>query len=141
MSERHGYEPGVPCWVAAVEPDPGGAGSFYGELFAWETDTFDTGGGQITLWRVPGYVGGELQQPVSRDVVGAVLSGDEDDGAPPALGSRLLDRRAAAAKAAAMGGSVVAGAYDMPGFRQAVLADPQGAAFTVSQLVIASQGA
>jgi hypothetical protein len=30
---------------------------------------------------------------------------------------------------------------DMPDFRRAVLADPQGAAFTVSQLVIASQGA
>jgi hypothetical protein len=29
----------------------------------------------------------------------------------------------------------------VPGFRQAGLADPQGAAFTVSQLMIASQGA
>lgn len=25
MSELDGYEPGVPCWVAAVEPDPGSA--------------------------------------------------------------------------------------------------------------------
>jgi hypothetical protein len=25
MSERDGYQPGVPCWVAAAPPDPGGA--------------------------------------------------------------------------------------------------------------------
>ena len=40
MSERDGYEPGGRCRVCAVEPDPGGAASFYGELFGWETDTF-----------------------------------------------------------------------------------------------------
>jgi hypothetical protein len=77
MSECDGHEPGVPCRVAAVEPEPGGAASFYGGLLGWETDTSDTGGGP----------------------------------------------------------------YDVPGFRQAVLADPRGAAFTVSQLVVASQGA
>jgi uncharacterized protein len=103
MSERDGHEPGVPCWVASVEADPWGAASFYGELFGWDTDTFDTGGGQIALWRVPGYVGGEPRQPVLR------------------IG--------------------VAGPFEGPGFRRAVLADPQGAAFTVSQLMIASQGA
>ena len=31
MSEPDGYELGVPSWVPAVEPDPGGAASFYGE--------------------------------------------------------------------------------------------------------------
>ena len=36
MSERDGYEPGVPCWVATVHPDPEKAVSFYTELFAWE---------------------------------------------------------------------------------------------------------
>jgi hypothetical protein len=66
MSEREGYEPGVPCRVASVAPDPGGDASFYGELFGWDTETFDTGGGQITLGRAPGYVGGEPRQPVSR---------------------------------------------------------------------------
>jgi uncharacterized protein len=144
MSERDGYEPGVPCRVAAVEPDPGGAASFYGVLFGSETDTFDTGGGAISVGRVPGYVGGEPQQPASRDVVRAMLSGDEHDGAPPPhweVRFWIADADAAAEKAAAMGGSVVAGPYDVPGFRQAVLADPQCAAFTASQLMIASQGA
>ena len=32
MSERDGYEPGVPCWVAAAPPDPGGAASTVSRL-------------------------------------------------------------------------------------------------------------
>ena len=36
MSERDGYEPGVPCWVATVHPDPEKVVGFYTELFAWE---------------------------------------------------------------------------------------------------------
>ena len=36
MSERDGYEPGVPCWVATVHPDPEKAVSFYTKLFGWE---------------------------------------------------------------------------------------------------------
>jgi hypothetical protein len=117
MSDRDGYEPGVPCWVAATLPDPG---------------------------RVPGYVGGEPRQPVSRDVVGAMMSADEHDRVPPAhwgVDFWIADADAAAEKATALGGSVVAGPYDVPGFRQAVLTDPQGAAFTVSQLMTGSQGA
>jgi hypothetical protein len=27
MNERDGYQPGVPCWVEAAPPDPGGAAS------------------------------------------------------------------------------------------------------------------
>jgi uncharacterized protein len=36
MPERHGYIPGVPCWVDASEPDPEAAREFYGGLFGWE---------------------------------------------------------------------------------------------------------
>ena len=46
----------------------------------------------------------------------------------------VRDADATARKAAGLGGSVVTEPYDVPGFRQAVLADPQGAEFTVSQL-------
>ncbi|MDQ3241343.1 MAG: VOC family protein, partial [Actinomycetota bacterium] len=38
MSERNGYEPGVPCWVDHSSPDPASAASFYGELFGWESE-------------------------------------------------------------------------------------------------------
>jgi hypothetical protein len=44
-------------------------------------------------------------------------------------------------KAAARGGSLLAGRYDLPGFLPAVLTNPNDAAFTVSRLVIGSQGA
>jgi predicted enzyme related to lactoylglutathione lyase len=36
MPERHGYIPGVPCWVDASEPDLSTALKFYGGLFGWE---------------------------------------------------------------------------------------------------------
>ena len=49
--------------------DPDGAKAFYGAVLGWETDSFDMGDGEMTLWRVPGYVGGEPSQPVSREVV------------------------------------------------------------------------
>jgi len=37
MSERADYPNGVPCWIAAVEPDPPRAAEFYAHLFGWET--------------------------------------------------------------------------------------------------------
>jgi uncharacterized protein len=36
MSERDGFEPGVPCWVDTLQPDPDAALRFYGGLFGWE---------------------------------------------------------------------------------------------------------
>jgi uncharacterized protein len=69
---------------------------------------------------------------------------NERDGAsPPQWGVDfwIADADAAAQGAAAMGGSVVASPFVVPGFRRAVSAGPQGAAFTVSRLVIAARGA
>jgi uncharacterized protein len=40
-----------------------------------------------------------------------------------------------AEKTAALGGTIVAPPSDSPGFRDAVVADPQGAVFSVSQLM------
>jgi len=42
---------------------------------------------------------------------------------------------ATAARAKELGGSAIVEPHDTPGFRNAVLADPQGATFSVSQLV------
>ena len=33
--------------------DTEGAKAFYGAVLGWETDTFDMGEGEITLWRAP----------------------------------------------------------------------------------------
>jgi uncharacterized protein len=129
-------EPGAWSMSLLQTPDPEGATAFYGAVFGWTTESFDAGEGEITLWRVPGYEGGEPEQPVSREVVAGVvpLGGPED--APPhwSVDFWVDDADAAAERAAELGGKALMAPYDVPGFRQAVLADPRGATFTVSQL-------
>jgi predicted enzyme related to lactoylglutathione lyase len=115
------------------------AKAFYAAVFGWETDTFGLGKTAVTLWRVPGYEGGEPQQPVPRDVVGAMLpiSSDESTGDPPAHWSVNFwvdDADATAHKAAELGGTIVVAPFDTPVDRTAVLADPQGAVFSVSKV-------
>jgi uncharacterized protein len=43
-------------------------------VFGWDTLTFDAGGRELTMWRLPGYVGGVPGQPVPPDVVAAMAS-------------------------------------------------------------------
>ena len=38
MSERDGHQPGVPCWVDVLAPDPAAAVGFYGDVLGWEFD-------------------------------------------------------------------------------------------------------
>jgi predicted enzyme related to lactoylglutathione lyase len=99
----------------------------------------DMDGGEITLWRLPGYEGGEPEQPVSREVIGVMvpMTGDrfpDDVGPHWSIDFWVDDAGATADTAAGLGGKVVVAPYETPGFRQAVLADPQGAVFSVSQL-------
>jgi uncharacterized protein len=62
---------------------------------------------------------------------------------PPATGAParwnvdfwVADADATAARAARLGGTVVVEPHDVPGFRNAVVADPQGAVLSVSQLM------
>jgi predicted enzyme related to lactoylglutathione lyase len=44
--------------------DPARSTAFYRDVFGWQPETFDDAPGEVTLWRLPGYVGGEPQQPV-----------------------------------------------------------------------------
>ena len=39
MSQRDGYEHGVPSWIAGAHPEPAEAAAFYTELFGWQADT------------------------------------------------------------------------------------------------------
>jgi predicted enzyme related to lactoylglutathione lyase len=132
-------EPGAWSMSQLNTRDSGGSKAFYGAVFGWETDTFDLGEGEITLWRLPGYVGGEPEQPVSREVVGVMLplSGDrspEDVSAYWSVDFWVGDVDATADKAAALGGEVVVSPLDTSVGRTAVLADPQGAVFSVSKV-------
>src|SRR5918997_2983109 len=132
-------EPGAWSISQLSTRDPEGSKAFYGAVFGWEADTFDMGEGEVTLWRLPGYVGGEPQQPVSREVVGVMvpISGDRSPEDLPAHWSVdfwVDDVDAAADKAAKLGGRVVASPFAPSVGRTAVLADPQGAVFSVSKV-------
>jgi predicted enzyme related to lactoylglutathione lyase len=117
--------------------DPEGAKAFYGSVFGWQPEPFGPPGAQLTLWRLPGYVGGEPEQPVPRDVVAAMAPTGDAAAAVPThwnVNFRVDDADATVEQAAGLGAQVIAPAHDTPGFRNAVLADPQGAAFSISQL-------
>jgi uncharacterized protein len=108
--------------------------AFYRALFGWEADRTQLGDDQVVLWRLPGYVGGEPQQPVPRDVVG-VVAPNGDGPARWGVDFWVCDADAVAADAAERGGAVIAAPRELSGFRNAILADPEGAVFSVSQLL------
>jgi uncharacterized protein len=125
------------AWAMSLlrTPDPAGAQEFYGELFGWRAETFGPGGG-LWLWRLPGYVGGEPAQPVPRDVVAAMVA-DDSQPAGWSIDFWVADADAAIAPAAELGGRVLVEPFVEPPFRRAVLAAPDGATFSVSQLQLA----
>lgn len=130
-------EPSAWAMNVLVTRDLEGAKRFYGQVFGWQTDTFDAGAMQLTIWRLPGYVGGEPQQPVPRDVVAVMAPPDATtERIPPhwSVDFWIRDVDHAAAIAAKLGANVIAPPHDTPGFRRCVIADPQGAVFSLSQL-------
>jgi len=124
-------EPSAYAMSLLHTPDTAAAAAFYADLFGWTTEAF----GPATMFRLPGFVGGEPTQPVPRDVV-AVMA-PAAPGAPAAWGVDLwvADIDAAVARAGELGGRVLMAVHDRPPFRSAVVADPEGAAFSLSQLV------
>jgi uncharacterized protein len=133
-------EPGAWSMSALNTRDPEGAKAFYGDVFGWTTESFDAGGDEIFMWRLPGFVGGEPMQPVPRDVVATMLpmSTDLPEEAPPfwSVDFWVGDVDGTVDRAARLGGTVIAPPYDIPGagLRQAVLADPQGAVLSVTRV-------
>jgi predicted enzyme related to lactoylglutathione lyase len=82
------------------------------------------------MFHLPGFVGGEPTQPVPRDVVAVMVPGEQ-----PAwhVDFWVDDVDAAAERASALGGSVLSPPADGMVGRDAVLADPAGAVFSVSR--------
>jgi uncharacterized protein len=114
-----------------------GSIAFYGAMFGWQPEAFGSDG-RLTLWRLPGYVGGQPQQPVPRDVVAIMtpLGGPSSAGKEYAHWSVDFycdDADSTADRVARLGGTIIVPPNDNPGFRGAVFADPQGATFSVSQ--------
>jgi predicted enzyme related to lactoylglutathione lyase len=130
-------DPGTWTMSSLHTTDPDRAQAFYGAVFGWQPDAFGPPEAEITLWRRPGYVGGEAQQPVPRDVVAVMAPGGDAAAAVPPhwnVNLRVDDADATVEHATSLGGHVIVPPLDTPGFRNAVLADPQGAAFSISQL-------
>ena len=86
----------------------------------------------VTMFRLPGYVGGEPEQPVSREVVATMAQAHG-----PArwnVDFWVADVDEAAATATRLGGSVPVAPFDLPIARSAVLADAAGATFSVTSI-------
>jgi uncharacterized protein len=126
---------------ALLTEDPDAATAFYAQLFGWEAESFQAGEVTATIFRLPGFVGGEPEQPVARDVVATMIPHATGDLGPRwSVDFWVGDHDATIAAATAAGGAVVTPPFDLPGMRQAVLADPAGAQFSVTQLQLGGAG-
>jgi predicted enzyme related to lactoylglutathione lyase len=130
-------EPGAWAMSRLSTDDTEAAKRFYASALGWDFESFGARDTEMTLWKVPGYVGGRPEQPVARDVVATMGPAGENGDTPPHWGVDfwIADVDAAIARAAERGGEIMAGPYDIPevGMRRAELADPQGAAFALTQ--------
>jgi predicted enzyme related to lactoylglutathione lyase len=109
--------------------DPAGAVAFYEQLFGWRAEPL----GATTLWRLPGYHGGIEGQPVPRDAIATMAPpGPEPVDVRWSVDFRVADVDATAGEAVRLGATLVEPPHDTPGFRTAVLADPEGARFSIT---------
>src|SRR4051795_4987047 len=114
MSERNAYQPGVPCWVTALQPDCHAGADFYSRVFGWDCEFAD------------GFFTARLRgRPVA-----AVAPQSQGGGRPEWITNVSSDDPdAAAERARAAGGRVLAEPFDVTGGRLTVIADPAGAGF------------
>jgi predicted enzyme related to lactoylglutathione lyase len=140
-------EPGSLNFNVLNTRDPEAAKRFYGAVFGWTT--LELGAGEF--WTLPGYGDyletltpgvrertAELGAAGFEDVVAAIapIAGNDPD--TPAHWSVTFstgDADATAAKAAELGGAVVAAPVDAPYSRMTVLRDAQGATFSATAFV------
>ena len=114
-------EPGTVVWNELITDNPA-ALPFYEQVLGLTTTTTEMGEDKYTMFQVGGKeVGGTMPpqtagMPNHWHVYFAVADAD-----------------AAAAKIRELGGSVMAGPFDTPIGKMAVVTDPQGAAFSIFQ--------
>jgi predicted enzyme related to lactoylglutathione lyase len=130
------------------------ARGFYNSVFGWGTLTL---AGGVEMWTLAGY-GDHLEResPPERErlvemgapagfedvVAGINRIPDDQSGVSAHWGITFAvdDADKIAEKAAELGGKVIASPFDVPWRRMTVIADPQGATFTASQLVPENSG-
>jgi predicted enzyme related to lactoylglutathione lyase len=141
-------EPGSLNFNELHTRDVAGARSFYGDVFGWEA----LGVGDSMMWALPAYgdflasrtpglrenIAEMGAPPRFEEVVASLIPIPDDQPDTPAHWSVTFavdDADAVAARAAELGGRVVAGPVDGPWVRLTIIADPQGATFTASKFV------
>jgi predicted enzyme related to lactoylglutathione lyase len=130
-------EPSAWSMSALNTVDRDGAAEFYDAVFGWTLESFQFGDMEVGLFRLPGYVGGQPEQPVPRDLVATLIPAQNGDEANWSVDFWVGDIDRVVATVEERGGSVVVEPYEAgPSFRQAVVADPNGVPFSVSQLMV-----
>ncbi len=112
--------PGALSWNELASPDLEASKAFYGELFGWTFDPLEGGPGPYFVIRNGDHGNGgirELQEPGVPPHWLAYFGADDTD--------------AALAKVEELGGGKMAGPFDIPTGRIAVVHDPQGAPFAL----------
>jgi hypothetical protein len=116
--------PGTFCWADLMTSDPKRAAQFYSGLFGWKLERGAQGGDYLHIKNGEQFIGG------------VPPAGSAGPGVPPhwSLYFLVTDCDASTAKAKALGARVYMPPTTMEGVgRWAVLADPQGAAFSAFQ--------
>ena len=126
MTEQDRYIPGVPCWIDTNRTDPQAAVAFYRGLFDWDVE-------DVMPPEAPGHY---FTARLHGGDVAAI--GSQPPGAPPAPAWNtyvwVQDADETTKLATEAGGRVVLEPTDVgDAGRMAVLADPQGAEFSVWQ--------
>ena len=114
-------EPGTVVWNELITSDPK-AVSFYEDVLGVTTNTVDMGAGKYTMFQVAGKEVGGTMPPMAEGVPNhwhVYFSVEDTD--------------ATAAKVKELGGTVVVEPFDTPIGKMAVVADPQGAVFSLFQ--------
>ena len=114
-------EPGTVSWNELITDNPA-AVTFYEQVLGVTTTTVDMGGNKYTMFQVGGKeVGGTTPPPMA--------------GTPNHwhVYFSVADADATAAKIKQLGGSVLVEPFDTPIGKMAVVADPQGAVFSLFQ--------
>ncbi|WP_227996903.1 VOC family protein [Nocardia australiensis] len=117
------WQPGTPAWIDCQVDDPVKAGEFYAQLFGWEIQGSDPGGGGYLM--------------AAKSGAAAAGIGPKPDSMPgmPAVWTTYFaveDAEAAAAKVTAAGGRLLMPTFDVMEFgRMFVAADPGDAVFAV----------
>ena len=128
MTTTYTPEIGTPGWFELVTTDQDGARKFYGSLFDWTpVDTPLPDGSSYTVFKLDG-----------RDVAACytMMADQRELGIPVHWGVyfRVEDCDAAVARVLAAGGKVLAEPFEvMSLLRMAVVSDPEGAVFCLSQ--------